>query len=144
MLPVAAQGRRYYVTLEAETAMTDGDGSSWDNAMPLADAIRAAQPNDEIWLKGYAEPDAYEKIYYVSDKSGYTLKSGVRLYGGFKGDETSTDQREVVDGKAYRMQYRTVISGDEGRNDARDATSLIFPGNDTRDDNAVHVLTLEM
>ena len=137
----AAQGTRYFVTLEADGTL---DGLSWDKATTLAAALTKAGANDEIWLKGYAEPDAYEKIYYVSDKSGYTLKSGVRLYGGFKGDETSTDQREVVDGKAYRMQYRTVISGDKDRDDARDATSLIFPGNDTRDDNAVHVLTLEM
>ena len=144
MLPVTAQGSRYYVTLEAETAMTAGDGSSWDNAMTLAAAIAAAQPNDEIWVKGYAEPDAYGKIYYVRDNSGYTLKSGVKLYGGFSGSETDADDRPVVDGKAYRMQYRTVISGDRGKDDAIDAANLIFPGNDTRRDNAVHVLTLNM
>lgn len=144
MLPVAAQGSRYYVTLEAETAMTPGDGSSWDNAMTLAAAIAAAQPNDEIWVKGYAEPDAYRKIYYVPDNSGYTLKSGVKLYGGFSGSETDADDRPVVDGKAYRMQYRTVISGDIDKDDAIDAANLIFPGNDTRRDNAAHVLTLEM
>ena len=144
MLPVTAQGSRYYVTLEAETAMTPGDGSSWDNAMTLEAAIRAAQPNDEIWVKGYAEPDAYGKIYYVPNNLGYTLKSGVKLYGGFSGSETDADDRPVVDGKAYRMQYRTVISGDRGNDDAIDAANLIFPGNDTRDDNAVHVLTLEM
>ena len=137
----AAQGTRYFVTLEADGTL---DGSSWDKATTLANALQKAVANDEIWVKGYAEPDAYGKIYYVSDKSGYTLKSGVRLYGGFKGDETSTDRREVVDGKAYRMQYRTVISGDKDRDDARDATSLIFPGNDTRTDNATHVLTLNM
>ena len=141
MLPVTAQGSRYYVTLEAEIAMTDGDGSSWDNAMTLAAAIEAALPNDEIWVKGYA--DAYGKIYYVPN-SGYTLKSGVKLYGGFSGSETDADDRPVVDGKAYRMQYRTVISGDIGKDDAIDAANLIFPGNDTRRDNAAHVLTLEM
>ena len=141
MLPVTAQGSRYYVTLEAETA---GDGSSWDNAMTLEAAIAAAQPNDEIWVKGYAEPDAYGKIYYVRNNLGYTLKSGVKLYGGFSGSETDADDRPVVDGKAYRMQYRTVISGDIGKKDAIDAANLIFPGNDTRRDNAAHVLTLEM
>ena len=148
MLPVAAQGSRYYVTLEAETAMTPGDGSSWDNAMTLEAAIRAALPNDEIWVKGYAEPDAYGKIkiYYVPNNFnlGYTLKSGVKLYGGFSGSETDADDRPVVDGKAYRMQYRTIISGDIGKDDAIDAANLIFPGNDTRRDNAAHVLTLEM
>ena len=144
MLPVAAQGSRYYVTLEAETAMTAGYGSSWDNAMTLEAAIRAALPNDEIWVKGYAEPDAYGKIYYVRNNLGYTLKSGVKLYGGFSGSETDADDRPVVDGKAYRMQYRTVISGDIDNDDAIDAANLIFPGNDTRRDNAAHVLTLEM
>ena len=136
----AAQGTRYYVALEAAGT---GDGSSWGNATTLGDALAKARANDEIWVMGYND-EGNSKFYFVP-KAGYTLKSGVKLYGGFNGTETSSiDEREVIDNKAYRMVYRTVISGDIDKNDALDATNLIFPGNDTRTDNATHVLTLNM
>ena len=135
----AAQGTRYYVALDGlETA----DGSSWDKPTTLAKALNTAKANDEIWVKGY-EDLGNSKFYFVPT-DGYTLKSGVKLYGGFKGGETSIDERKVIDNKAYRMVYRTVLSGDIYKNDALDATNLIFPGNDTRTDNATHVLTLNM
>ena len=136
----AAQGTRYYVALEA---VGTGDGSSWGNATTLDDALAKAKANDEIWVMGYKD-EGNSKFYFVPDKAGYTLKSGVKLYGGFNGEETSIDEREVIDNKAYRMVYRTVISGDIGKNDALDPTNLIFPGNTTRTDNATHVLTLQM
>ena len=136
----AQQGTRYYVTLEADGTL---DGSSWKTPTTLAAALAKAVANDEIWVKGY-NGQGGDKFYYVPTTAVYTLKSGVKLYGGFEGDEKSIDEREVIDNKAYRMVYRTVISGDIGKNDALDATNLIFPGNDTRTDNATHVLTLNM
>ena len=136
----AAQGTRYYVALKA---VGTGNGSSWNNATTLDDALAKAKANDEIWVMGYND-EGNIKFYFVPDKAGYTLKSGVKLYGGFKGDETSIDERKVIDNKAYRMVYRTVLSGDIDKNDSLDATNLIFPGNDTRTDNATHVLTLNM
>ena len=136
----AAQGTRYYVALKA---VGTGDGSSWGNATTLNDALNTAKANDEIWVMGYKD-EGNSKFYFVTDKAGYTLKSGVKLYGGFNGTETSIDERKVIDNKAYRMVYRTVISGDINGDDALDATNLIFPGNGTRTDNATHVLTLQM
>lgn len=135
----AAQGTRYYVALKA---VGTGNGSSWNNATTLDDALAKAKANDEIWVMGYND-EGNSKFYFVPT-DGYTLKSGVKLYGGFNGKETSIDERKVIDNKAYRMVYRTVISGDIGKNDALDATNLIFPGNTTRTDNATHVLTLNM
>ena len=136
----AAQGTRYYVALEV---VGTGDGSSWGNATTLGDALAKAKANDEIWVTGYKD-EGNSKFYFVPTTAGYTLKSGVKLYGGFNGTEKSIDEREVIDNKAYRMVYRTVISGDIKGNDALDATNLIFPGNNTRTDNATHVLTLQM
>ena len=136
----AAQGTRYYVALEAAGT---GDGSSWGNATTLGDALAKAKANDEIWVMGYND-EGNSKFYFVP-KAGYTLKSGVKLYGGFNGTETSSiDERKVIDNKAYRMVYRTVISGDIKKDDTLDAANLIFPGNGTRTDNAIHVLTLNM
>ena len=139
LLPVGAQATRYYVTVDAKAA---GTGSSWTDAMQLATAIGKAVAGDEIWVLGYAE--GKREHSYVVPESGYTLKAGVRLYGGFAGTETDIDQRAVIDGKAYRMTYRTVLTADISRNDAVDATNLIFPANTSRQDNATRVLTLNL
>lgn len=145
MLPLAmqAQGKRYYVTKEAEKAQTQGDGSTWSTAMTLQQAIGTAEAGDEIWVKGY-ETAGGENSYVVPDQNGFTLKSGVSLYGGFSGKEQTVNNREVIDKKAYRMKYRTVLTGDINRNDAVKDANFIFPGNATRGDNAKHVLTLNL
>ena len=110
--------------------------------MTLKNALKAARSGDEIWVKGYSKADK-NSSYVVPSTDGYTLKQGVKLYGGFAGTEASPDQRTVIDKKAYRMTYRTVITGDILRDDAATASDLIFPGNSSRSDNAKHVLTLQ-
>ena len=145
MLPLAmqAQGKRYYVTKEAETAQAQRDGSTWSTAMTLQQAIDRAKAGDEIWVKGYEAAGGGNS--YVVPEGGYTLESGVSLYGGFSGEDGNTiDNREVIDKKAYRMKYRTVITGDINRNDAVKDANFIFPGNATRGNNAKHVLTLNL
>lgn len=145
MLPLAmqAQGKRYYVTKEAEKVTEQRDGSSWSTAMTLQQAIGTAEAGDEIWVKGY-EAAGGENSYVVPDQNGFTLKSGVSLYGGFSGKEQTVNDREVIDKKAYRMKYRTVLTGDINRKDAVKDANFIFPGNATRGDNAKHVLTLNL
>lgn len=145
MLPLAmqAQGKRYYVTKEAEKVTEQGDGSTWSTAMTLQQAIDRAKAGDEIWVKGYEAAGGGNS--YVVPEGGYTLESGVSLYGGFSGEDGNTiDNREVIDKKAYRMKYRTVLTGDINRNDAVKDANFIFPGNATRGDNAKHVLTLNL
>ena len=139
LLPVGAQATRYYVTVDAKAT---GTGQSWVTPMPLATAIQRAVAGDELWLKGYSEGGREHS--YVVPQSGYTLKAGVRLYGGFAGTETDIDGRAVIDGKAYRMAYRTVLTADIERDDTVDATNLIFPANTSRQDNATRVLTLNL
>ncbi len=139
LLPVGAQATRYYVTVDAKAT---GTGASWDTPLPLATAIQRAVAGDELWLMGYSEGGREHS--YVVPQSGYTLKAGVRLYGGFAGTETSLDGRAVIDGKAYRMAYRTVLTADIMRDDTVDATNLIFPANTSRQDNATRVLTLNL
>lgn len=114
--------------------------------MTLTDALNTAIAGDQIWVLGYEQIDAVNKLYIVpagSGATGFTLKSGVQLYGGFKGDETSINDRETL-GKPYQLKYRSVLSGDIQRNDVVDNTNLIFPANATRSDNATHVLSLNM
>ena len=152
LLAAAAAGaqtgaNRIYVSWDGtETAA----GDSWDTPTTLSAALDKAVAGTEIWLKGY--PDPYQPgqgnnpVYVVPDQNGFTVPAGVALYGGFSGTETSPDDREVVDGGiAYRMKYRTVLTGDILRNDQPHNVDLIFPnGQNNRSDNATHVLTLDL
>jgi hypothetical protein len=64
-----------YVRAEATGANT---GSDWDNAFTeLQSALSAALPSDQIWV---AEGTYSDHV---------TLGTGLSLYGGFAGDETS-------------------------------------------------------
>lgn len=135
-----AQSKIYYVSPTGE-----GNGSSWSNAMTLSAALSAAQAGDQIWVQGFEQiTDAGQQLYTVPDQAvGFSVNSGVQLYGGFKGDETSINDRETL-GKPYQMKYRSVLSGDIGKNDDSDNTNIIFPANTTRQDNATHVLSVNM
>lgn len=126
-----------YVSIEG-----GGDGSSWESTTTLSKALNRARAGEQIWVRGYE--NANEKQMYIPDsKDGFKLKSGVQLYGGFAGTETSVDERATLD-FPYRLKYRSILSGDISKNDTLDAVDLIFPGNGTRDDNATHVLSIDM
>lgn len=135
-----AQNKIYYVSPAQKGT---GDGLSWENATTLTDALNKAVANDQIWVQGFETITDYNQIYITPTIDGFTLKSGVQLYGGFEGDETTLDARETL-GKPYQLKYRTVLSGDISRNDTIDNTNLIFPANGTRTDNAAHVLSINM
>lgn len=135
-----AQSKTYYVS---PTAKGTGDGSSWDNATTLSDALNnKAQAGDQIWVLGFEQITEAGQLY-TAPTDGFSVKSGVQLYGGFAGTEKSINDRETL-GKPYQMKYRSVLSGDENIKDTVDNTNLIFPANGTRSDNATHVLTLNM
>lgn len=111
--------------------------------MKLADALTKAVAGEQIWVQGFETITQAEQIYFPATTDGFTLKSGVQLYGGFKGTEKSINDRETL-GKPYQMKYRSVLSGDIGKNDDSDNTNIIFPANTTRQDNATHVLSVNM
>ena len=130
LLPLTAMAQTtYYVTSEATTPAA---GTSWETATTLSDALTRAQARDQIWLKAGTYP------------GGITLQSGISLYGGFAGTESSIDERAIDSDKAYRMTHQTILSGDMDNNDRVDNVNLIFPANNTRANNATHVLTLNL
>ena len=133
-----AQGKIYRVTAQATTG---GDGSSWEKAIPLNEALSQAKATDEIWVKGY-KTTTLENIY-VAPKEGFVLPSGVAMYGGFEGTETSRDKRGTGKHK-YQMTYLTTLVGDINKDDEANKEQIIYPENPTRTDNSTHVLTLNV
>jgi len=71
----------------APAAAPGGDGTAWNRALPaLAPALAAARAGDEIWVRtGTLDLDATLRI-----------PSGLTLYGGFAGTETSPAVRRAV------------------------------------------------
>ena len=136
----SAQSKIYYA---ATQSLGTGDGSSWANVTTLAEALQKAVAGDQIWVQGFETITGSEQIYVTPSTAGFTLKSGVQLYGGFAGTEKNINERETL-GKPYQMKYRTLLTGDIGKDDVYDNTNLIFPANGSRADNATHVLTLNL
>ncbi len=115
-----------YVNAEATGTNT---GDSWANAFTeLQSALAVAEAGQEIWVAaGTYRPD-YDpgSDSHTLDRSLYfTLKSGVSLYGGFAGTETSRLERD------WRTNV-TILSGDLLGNDGPDLTN--------NDENSYHVL----
>lgn len=130
LLPLAATAQTTYYVKTAATGTASGD--SWDNATTLSDALAKAKAKDQIWV----ETGTY--------RGSFSLKSGISLYGGFAGTESSIDERTIDSDKAYRMTHQTILSGDVNKDDEVDGVNLIFPANQSRDDNATHVLTINL
>lgn len=102
-------------TVRYVTSSGTGDGSSWAKASgDLQAMIDASSSGDEVWVKaGTYKPkqliDAKRKRSY-----SFILKSGVSLYGGFDGTETSKDERKLKEGgKKYEYANETILSADD-------------------------------
>jgi len=85
----------------SETANGNNDGSSWDDAYTdIQDAIAQSQSGDSIWVA--------EGTYYASktdETESFSLVDGTNFYGGFAGNETSIEQRDIEN-------HETILSGD--------------------------------
>lgn len=104
---IAAQtSNKRYVT---QNGAGTENGNSWQNAYAgkrLQHAINEMDSNKgTVWVaQGIYKP-------HLTDASvSFMLKNGVKLYGGFKGDEVVLSQRNL-------SAYRTIISGDIDNND---------------------------
>ncbi len=107
-----ADGRIYVKKNGAGTK----NGSSWANAVgEVADAMFAAQLNPqikEIWVAG----GVYHPRYRADDLSddnpsdranAFLMVRDVKMYGGFKGDESTLDQRDLS-----KRQNASILSAD--------------------------------
>lgn len=139
-IALSAQGKTYHVKADSEITTSGGDGLSWENAITLTEALSRAKAGDEIWVKGYEDITGH---IYKAPKGGFVLPSGVAMYGGFAGDETIKNNLPTGRHK-YQMKYQTALVGDLNTNDKASQQLIIYPENTTRNDNAIHVLTLQM
>jgi hypothetical protein len=106
--PFFSFGKIHYVN-HAATGLDNG--TSWQNAFksPI-DALKIATEGDEIWIaKG--EYNAYRG----AQQNNFRLKSGVALYGGFAGTETTLNQRDFSKNQTILKSYFVLQNGDSLR-----------------------------
>lgn len=132
----------HYVTPTGDNPAT---GNQWEvdgTVKSLSQALTDAVAGDQIWVLGFEQITDPSQLY-VAPEGGFTVKSGVKLYGGFRGTERTIDERPTL-GKAPYFTYRSVLSGDINCDDTVDEINYVYPANETREDNAKHVLSLNM
>lgn len=111
-------------------ATGSANGATWADAFPtLQAALAAAGGSAEIWVaSGTHLPGP------GGDRNAtFAMASGVALYGGFAGTETSREERDP-------LVHETVLSGDLLQNDTP-GVSPWFSGNINYGDNTYHVVT---
>ena len=106
------------------------DGSTWATAMTLKAALAASDSLDQVWIaSGTYQPDSIDKT------ATFTIPAGVRVYGGFAGDESDSFDPMTT----TRTGAATILSGDLlGDDTIRTADNY----DDTRDDNSTTVVTI--
>jgi hypothetical protein len=107
-----------------------GDCSNWDNACTLQTALGSASDGDEIWVAA----GIHKPTTGTTPESAFQLVSGVAVYGGFAGTESSRDERD------WEANV-TVLSGDIDGNDATDANGVITDTSNIIGTNSYHVVT---
>jgi len=94
----------------SQAASGSNNGSSWDDAYPsLMDGLANAAFGDEVWVSA--------GTYTPWDASGlsFELPSGVKLYGGFVGTESSLAERNweanptILSGKIDDQEYSKIV-----------------------------------
>jgi len=95
-----------YVDIDANGTR---DGSSWTNAFTDPnEAIQAAVSGIEVWVaQGTYIPPGIDR------RNRFTLKNGVRVYGGFAGNEKTRGDRDP-------SIFQTILSGEIGNPDTGD------------------------
>ena len=106
------------------------NGTTWTDAFSsLQDAIANSKSGDEIWVaSGDYKPDKGENIAAGNRAISFRLKNGVKIYGGFSGNETQRDRRN------YQNNI-TILSGDLDDNDGINFTN--------NSDNSFHVVSMK-
>ena len=125
------------------------DGSSWDNAMTLTEALAASTPGDQVWVAaGTYKPGTVADSNNPTDVERgmtFTIPAGVQVYGGFAGTEASFVPDDPLTPTNEDTRARnadgiftnvTILSGDLNGDDDDPLVA------DLRDDNSYTVVTV--
>ncbi len=101
------------IYVDADAAGAE-DGTSWTNAYKsLQDALAAATGSDEIWIaEGTYYPDEGGNQTQQDRSANFYIpgtKNGIKIFGGFSGEETALSQRDLA-------THKTILSGDIDQN----------------------------
>ncbi len=93
-----------------------GTGTSWNDARgDLAAALASATNGTEIWVATGTYYPVNCSSCTLTDRNNYfEIPDGVKVYGGFSGDETSLDERDWT-------ANPTILSGDIDKNGVLDS-----------------------
>ncbi len=126
-----AEAATYYVTPDGGGAK---DGASWTNAYgetQFITALQNAPSGSEFWVaSGVYRPS----IGAVNQDVSFVLKSGVALYGGFDGSETTRNARNWESNV-------TVLTGDLAKDDTTDINGVTAVYTDIAGTNSRTVVT---
>ncbi|OIN60487.1 choice-of-anchor Q domain-containing protein [Arsenicibacter rosenii] len=107
-----AQNKIYYVTPTGTTPAASATTSWATSTSDLQGAISASQATDQIWVAaGVYKPTSTT----TNRNASFALKNGVTIYGGFRGDETSPDDRTTIN-PLTSQPSATTLSGDIDNN----------------------------
>ncbi|HET6633326.1 MAG TPA: choice-of-anchor Q domain-containing protein [Rhodanobacteraceae bacterium] len=111
-----------------------GDGSSWAAPASLVAALADSECS-EVWVgAGIYRPGA------AGDEAAtFNVRAGVKVYGGFAGNETTREQRDP-------RANLTILSGDIDENDATggaDGIDATVPLDGSNAGNSLHVVTMD-
>lgn len=125
----------YEIRYVMQTARGAGDGSSWENASDDIQGMIEKQYVKQVWVaEGKYVPrrraDDVSTVSVGDRNNAFLMKIDVKIYGGFKGTETSLSERDLQSAR------RSILSGDLDNNDITvDGLSTSNRGN-----NAYHVV----
>ena len=101
-------------------AGSNGNGQSWETpANSLSRALQVATPGTQIWVAEGTYFPSLCKHCTKSDRSeSFKIPSGVKVFGGFAGHETSIEQRNI-------KKHTTQLSGHIGADDPFDNSQTV-------------------
>lgn len=85
-------------------AVANGNGTAWSTAFgDLQQALKSAKAGDEIWVAAGVYTPTKSNDRTIS----FVIPSGIKMYGGFAGNETTLQQRNI-------QANPTTLSGEIG------------------------------